>query len=78
MGYCFFHLTFYSLLHQFLVKLTILTTIPNTAYYTKTCLMISFDMLISLLHHTHGSTIPRLTALLFGHKRFVWQFHSCA
>ena len=37
---------------------------------------ISFDSLMSLLCHTHGSTIPRLTVLLIDHKRFVWRFYS--
>jgi len=33
---------------------------------------------MSLLRHTHGSTISRLAALLFGDKRFLWRFHSRA
>jgi len=32
---------------------------------------ISFDTLMSLCRHTHGSTTPRSIALLFCHKSFV-------
>jgi len=39
---------------------------------------ISFDSMMSLLRHIHGSTMPRLTALVFGHERFVWRHHSPA
>jgi len=37
---------------------------------------VSFESVMSLLRHNVGSTIPRLTALLIHHKRFVWRFYS--
>jgi len=45
-------------------------------YITVNHITISFGFPMSLLRHTHGSTIPRLTALLFGHKRFVLRIYS--
>jgi len=34
MGYCLFYSTFYSLLHQVSVKLTIVATIPKNSKYS--------------------------------------------
>jgi len=39
---------------------------------------VSFESVMSLLRHIHGSTIPHLTALLIDHKRFVLRFYSRA
>jgi len=47
-------------------------------YITVKHVTISFDSLMSLLRHTHGSTIPRLTALLIGQKTFVWRLRNRA
>ena len=40
-------------------------------YITVKNVTISFDSLMPLLRHTHGSTIPRLTALLISQNDFT-------
>jgi len=42
-------------------------------YITAKHVTISFYSLKSLLRHTLGPTIPHLTTLLFGRKRFAWR-----
>jgi len=74
MGYCFFSSTFYSLLRQVSLKLTTVATIL-IQYITVKHTTISSHSLMSLLRHTHRSSNSRVTALLFGDKRFVWWFH---
>jgi len=72
MGYCFFYSILYSLLQQISVILTTVATIPNTMIvFLHSTVTISFDSLMSLLRHTHGSTV-------IGDKRFVWRLHSRA
>jgi len=60
-GHRLFYSTFYSLLREVLVKLTTVAIIPITVKHVT----ISFESLMSLLRHTHGSTIPRINCVTF-------------
>jgi len=69
--HCFSYSTFYSLLHQVLIKLTTVSTIPITAHYSKTCddyLRLPDAIAISQPHLNDFL----FNCITFGDKRFAW------